>query len=382
MDMDANREQNRDAGFGLTKKKSFIIFGLIGVALIATGVLLARMEMTVRSTGTVYAEGQRYVYAATDGVIHEHHVRIGDVVVAGDPLISMDSLEIERRIAELDREIEDIGEALKETEIARRELEVRPLPVEVATAERRLKLVSSVREINEEIMRALQELEEVRAIRSLELNRQRVALFNAELAGLGAELHLEWKQAGLAGIERDRLEAAEARLETRKAGLQRERELLERERDRYTVRAPVAGGILDIHRRYEGMRAEQGDLLVTMAPETPRYRIRTYVAQRNVDLLKPGLEVRMESAVFKSVLEGYVYGRILRVAEAARGSEAGADWENPLFEVTVAVTDTPYPLALGSTMDMRLIIGKRNLLDIVMGRRAGSRTAGESAEQR
>ncbi len=380
MDAVAKSQQSNDAKFGLTKKKSFLIFGAIGCALIFTGVLLARMEMTVRGTGTVYAEGQRYLYAGTDGILREHHAGIGDYVEAGDPLVSLDVLEVDRKLAVLDREIAEVTAQLREHEIARREWEVRPLPVEVATAGDRVEVVSAIRRINEEIMASLQELEAVRAIRSLELNRQRLAVLNAELAGLGAEVYHRWEEAGLAQIEREKLEAAAARLATREEALRRERELLEREREHYVVRAPVSGRILDIHKRYEGMAAEKGDLLVTLAPRNFRYRVKTYVPQRNVDLLQPGLEARMESGVFDSVLEGYIYGRILEVAEAARGSEAGADWRNPVFEITVGITDTPYPLALGSTVDIRLIIGKRSLFDILVGRPAGGRVTGGEAE--
>ncbi len=380
MDAVVNSQQQNDAEFGLTKKKSFVIFGAVGCVLIAVGLLMARLEMTVRGTGTVYAEGQRYLYAGVDGVLREHYVRIGDEVEAGAPLVSMDPLELDRRVAVLDRELEEISGRRKELGIARREWEVRPLPAEVATAKDRLELVSTIRRINEEIMASLRELEAVRAIRSLELNRQRLAVLNAELAGLGAEVYRRWEEAGLAEIEGERLTAAGERLDAREAGLRRERELLERERERYVVRAPVEGRILDIHKRYEGMAAETGDLLVTLAPRDAAFRVKTYVEQRNVDLLKAGMDVRMESGVFESVLEGYVYGRILAVAEAARGSEAGADWRNPVFEVTVEVTDAPHPLVLGSTVDMRLIIGKRSVLDMLMGRPAGGRAVGGGEE--
>ncbi len=382
MDPDANSQKSNDTEFGLTKKKSFVVFGAIGFVLIVIGVLMARMEMTVRSTGTVYAEGQRYVYAGTDGVLREHHAGIGEVVEAGAPLVSMDTLGVEREISSFRREIEEVEGLLEENELAHRELDVRPLPAEVASADQRLELISVIRQINEDIMASLQQLEAVRAIRSLELNRQRLAVINSELAGLGAEVYSRWKKDGLAEIERRKLEIAAGRLENRKTALQRELELLERERDTYTVRAPVDGRILDIHKRYEGMAAKEGDLLVTMAPENLSYRIKTYVEQRNVDLLQPGLEVRMESGVFDSVLEGYLYGRVLNVVEAARGAESGTDWESPRFEVTIKVTDTPYPLVLGSTVDVRLIIGQRNILELLTGRPAGGRGGGSEGEDR
>ena len=69
----------------------------------------------------------------------------------------------------------------------------------------------------------------------------------------------------------------------------------------------------------------------------------------------------MESDVFDSMLEGHVEGTVIRVGpEGAPGMNGG----EALYEVDVEVTHSPYPLVLGSGMQVRLLLGRRPLTDL------------------
>ncbi len=86
--------------------------------------------------------------------------------------------------------------------------------------------------------------------------------------------------------------------------------------------------------------------------------------ERNIDLLRVGTRALMESKVFESVLEGPVRGTVQRVAPEADPPAASA--ASPLYEVDIAVDDSPYPLVLGSRLDIRLLLGRRSIAEVLL----------------
>ncbi len=82
-----------------------------------------------------------------------------------------------------------------------------------------------------------------------------------------------------------------------------------------------------------------------------------------MDLVRLGTPARMESAVFDSMLEGYVEGTVVRVAPESAPASASAP---ALYEVDIDVQKSPYPLVLGSGVDVRLLMGRRPLSDLVL----------------
>src|SRR5690606_18054356 len=116
----------------------------------------------------------------------------------------------------------------------------------------------------------------------------------------------------------------------------------------------------------------QGEKIVKIADDSSGFQARAYIPERNIDLVKTGMPVRMESMVFHSQLEGYLYGNIEKIVNP-RDITTPSDTEDSYFETIVNITDYPYPPVHGSRVHMEIIIGKGNMISALMSRPGQSR---------
>lgn len=161
--------------------------------------------------------------------------------------------------------------------------------------------------------------------------------------------------------------------------LENQVKVLERRRENLNVTAPISGAVVDIYRRNAGVAVAEGDPVLKIANTEGGYRVKALVGQRNVDLLRSGSPVRMESQVFDSMFDGYITGRVQRILAEPDGGD-GEDPEGPSYEVTIEVEETPYSLVLGSRMKVEFLLGRHSLLELVMNRPQNDR-APRAAEE-
>lgn len=353
------------------RKKTFWLFCSLGLLMVSFGVFSLKLERTINATGVVMANVERYILAPANGAIVAHYARIGDHVEAGDPLFSMETYMLDLAILERSRDLLTAESDLEATEWALRELEIRPGDAATLTAEARGEVLRRIREIQEDVLAAWDRLEMERAVRALEYNQQRIAALRTEIEELEALALSGWARDGLLSLSQERLRSQHAGLLRLCETLREEIALLHRQREALTVRSPLRGTVIDIYRRYPGMAVQEGEVVLRIVDMESGQRIRAFVGERNIDLLREGSRARMESQVFDSLFEGYVFGGVQRIIRGTRRQLEDAGAAEPRYEVTIEVEETPYPLVLGSTVRIEFLLGRQSLFATLTQRRPG-----------
>ncbi len=338
---------------------------ILGSVILGAGLIMVRFEFKSTADGRVYRESEMRLFAPVEGFVDEIRVRDGSQVEAGDLLLSFDTLAIDMRILEAQRQLAAARSERAGAEQALDLLDIDPAHAAMVTAPERARLMREILEIREDIMRRLAKLEEIQAVSGLLMDRERMGLLESRREILETEHLSELKARGYMEKLRASLQAQVTYLGESITGFERELDLLQRQRERFYVRAPVAGEITFTEVRYPGVKVAEGALIFKMSPVDAPFRVRAYIVQRNLDLVRPGMAVRMESMVFDSPLEGYVQGEVLSVSREPSQDVAGSDGE-PLYEVRIAVESTPYPLVLGSTLRTEIILGRRSLVSVFL----------------
>ncbi|HZT80179.1 MAG TPA: HlyD family efflux transporter periplasmic adaptor subunit [Gemmataceae bacterium] len=178
---------------------------------------------------------------------------------------------------------------------------------------------------------------------------------------------------------RIRLRQAEARLRDLEASsndaAERDRaraecDALRRRLDGAVLRAPEgAGPWLAVQVRAAPLQAVRpGDVLAVIAPLDPQTRQpRDLIARLELDEkdcgdLEPGQEVRLASTMYNHRLHGHAAARLERVEP---WGEAGPDGRRR-FQAVAAVTDSPFPLRLGSSVRAEVVVGRKPVYRIIL----------------
>lgn len=345
------------------RPSSVVLSALIGVGLIAIGLALFRVELTIRTTGQVFSQDEVRLFAPADGVVAVRRVELGQLVKSGDVLIELDDTDLALRAIQLEREIAELESARARQEIVLKQLAVRPATPDVLTASQRKDRLARIASIQATIERSYADGHEQQIISELELRRQEIERLRSEIELLQTDLQAQWREAGLPELEAEQAQIERNRLVTVSALLRRELELVQAFREARRIRAPIDGRVVTLQARYPGMAVTRGGELIKLAPTGGPVLVRAEVPERNVDLLRVGTRALMESKVFESMLEGPVLGVVQRVAPEADRIAAA---ESPLYEVDIAVENSPYPLVLGSRLDIRLLLGRRSVAEVLL----------------
>lgn len=340
--------------------------------MVAAGIAFLRVDVSIRTTGQVYSPLERRVFSPSEGILAARHVELGQFVKAGDALLELDDSDLVERLLALEREIVETESALAKQEILLKTLAVRPATLDMATAAERKPRAERIAEIQAEIHADFERGLAQQSISALETRRQEIERLRAEIERIETVALAEWAQSGLPELEVQAAQVERDRLARVLALLQRERTLLEEKRAARVIRAPLDGQVVAIAARHPGMAIARGAELLKVAPTGGPIFVRALVPERNVDMLRAGTPALMESKVFDSFLEGPVRGTVQRVAPDA---SLGAD--HPLYEVDIEVEATPHPLVLGSTLDVRLMLGRRSVAEILLRRARSERNKGE-----
>lgn len=303
------------------------------------------------------------VFSPVDGIVSDLRIQLGQVVTNGELAVALDDTELKLRELAIERELAQTEAALENNRIAREERAVKPGAAELILADDRKIRLSRIAEIQQDIEKNYANARDLQIISELEVRRQEIERLRSELDLLQASLLADWQKAGVSGFETERLEAEHKRLEAMIQLAGRERDLVQGQRARTRIVAPMDGQIVALNPRFSGASVARGAELFKIATTGGPYRVRAYIPERNVDLVQVGKRAIMESAVFQSMLEGYVEGVVVRVAPEG-AEEEGASTRETRYEVDIDVEHSPYPLALGSGVDVRIMLGRRPLTDL------------------
>jgi len=347
--------------------RSVWISALVGTVLMVAGMAFLRLEVTIRAPGVVRAQDERRIFAPAAGIVARHHARTGQDVQPGDLLVELDDTSLAMQAVALERDLNETTAALERNAIALREIEVMPASLEMLTADERQDRLGRITAIQQQIESSYASGHDQQIISELELRKQEIEKLRAEMDLLQAKMLADWRKAGAPAFEKERLQVEQKRLEALRALIGRELELVAARRNALRVTAPIAGRVVAVEVRFPGMSVQEGQELLKVAALDNRYEVRTRIPERNVDLVQVGSPALMESGVFDSMLEGYVRGSVTRVApEAERAEgEAAIPADGAQYEVEIAVEETPYPLVLGSRVNVIITLGKRPLSELL-----------------
>lgn len=348
------------------RPSSVVLSAVIGAGLIAIGVALLRVELTIRTTGLVYSQDEVRLFSPADTLIAGRRVELGQTVKAGDILIELDDTDLALREIQLEREIAELDSARARQEVVLKQLAVRPASPDVLTASDRKDRLARIAAIQANIEQSYASGHEQQIISELELRRQEIERLRSEMELLQADLLARWRDAGLPELEAEQAQIERDRLVTVAELLRRELELVRAFREARRIRAPIDGRVVTLHARHPGMAIARGGELLKIAPTSGPVYVRAEVPERNIDLLRVGTRALMESKVFESILESPVRGVVQRIAPEAERLNATRASEAPLYEVDIAVEDSPYPLVLGSRLDIRLLLGRRSIAEVLL----------------
>lgn len=352
---------------------------------------------TARVRGIVaYDTGIARVYPSSAAEIRQFHVRNGDLVRAGQPLVTLalaqgvdgvgSQLEqLTNQDNELARQI-DLTAQTAAAEAAALDQQRAGLAASITSMERQRSLAtdqvalaqSNVRRATGLARQGAGSQRQVEDARSTLLARrsdaeslgeriiaQRAALRNVEAQG--AQRQLE------ASRNRSMLLAQRAALAEQRAGLMRT--------DRLQLTAPIAGEVSDIAVEV-GQHARTDQSLVTIIPQNSRLEIWLYAPSRAVGVTRVGQRVRVLFDAFPYQQYGAGRGTVTevsRVPTEPTNLDPGLGIQEPVFRIRVRIDELPPRLPVerrnlrpGMTLGANLVLENRSLWQVLFGPIMGS----------
>ncbi|MGA1198169.1 MAG: HlyD family secretion protein, partial [Candidatus Latescibacterota bacterium] len=186
---------------------------------------------------------------------------------------------------------------------------------------------------------------------------------NYDLAHANLQVAIESLNLVKRGPSPAELQKAEATVQQTEAALEKAQQHLHAAREALelaTLRSPV-DGIVARQDLYPGMQASQGGIVLIVAGLEEGTVIGAWMPETNAWKVQVGHPVEILSNLFTD-REGFVgEGEVAEIYGYALH-------ENNLrtFGLEVAVKKTPIPLRYGSTADLRIIVGRRSILQTLL----------------
>lgn len=363
----------------------WFIWGLaaFGLLVCLLGGWLLRLEFYVPVTGEVVHSGEREIYSPEAARLEESPPDDGRKIAEGEVLLHLSSPELESELLALRRELDRLENELELQKTALERWEVDPARAEVETSEDRLRKQDEILATRREILKMLKGGGDARVVSKVTMAENELEMLEAEMERVELQFLKRASDSDWAELEkrtlRLRVEGLRSELRTAKENA----ELLRRRTERLKLRAPFSGYVSRIDVDFKGERVEAGEFLLTLVPEKTGDRVRAYAPERNIDLVEPGTPVRLEPLLFDATFEGYIHGSVEKVGSTS-DPEASEAAGAARYQVDIAIKESPYPIKLGASVSGRVILGKRGLLQSVLGlgRGGGNQQRSEIHERR
>ncbi len=369
---------NTSRRIGLVNK----VLGTLGTLFIIAALIVIESDFVIKGKGVVGHEDDVPVFARRAGVVTEVFAKEGNTVEKGSPILRLADPELEARHLALERErarlLQNLATARQRLEIQK----IQPAEADVLAAPERLRLLNSIIEARSEVLAAIEILDRQGLASKFELRRERVEKLQSEIQAAEAAIQAEWLSNDLPALKDKELEAFISGTLAEVEALEKELEWIKAETDGGLIHSPIAGRLAVLEFRYPGMAVPEGGFLFRVIDPSSPKEVEAYFDQRDIDLLRPGLEARVQSAVNNSLVVGQMRGSI---AEIAMVPETGPD--GPVFEVELTLEEDRQTLVPGSEVEVEILLGRRSLLELIRdaisgtGTRERLRAADESAEE-
>ena len=335
------------------------IVGILGLAVITLA--LIKIDDVVMAQGIAEPGQKIYMDSPLKRVVHEILCYPGTPVKAGQPVARLYDADLRAAVAAAEKEVQGAEANL---EVARARLALlreQPTPEELKIAESRVEQAKiSLTARNLEVARAEHLYLGERLWSQEDMERARTSY---DLAEANLKVAVENFSLIRRGASPAQLRQAEAEVRQTEAALDKARQDLEAGRealDLATLRSPADGVVarLDL---YPGMLADQGQIVMIIAGSAKGTVISAWIPETNAWKVRLGHTVEILSNLFADREDFIGYGEISEVYGYAT-HEGGSR----TFELEVLVKETPLPLKYGSTADLRVIVGRRSILKILL----------------
>lgn len=372
---------------------SLLVAVLVGSVGLATGSYPRRQHIAGQ---LVPHGGVTRLYATSGGVVEKLHVSEGQLVSAGQSLITLVSQQrianggsvhlallaaLDARVAETELRLK-LATTKATNEEKQLQARLANLRVERLAAERQQQLQEQLIDLTQKRVATLRRLRQEALGSELEVEQEELALLSARreqqrLAQQTAAIEHEVTRSrhALERLPTDTEEALSA-LRADLARLTTEKENLGLQGG-YTLNAPVAGSVAAVHvAGGEGVARDQ--TLLTILPEGAALQAQFFVPTRAVGFVAPGAALSVMVDAFPYQQFGTLPGTITAVSESVLlpselpqlGSPGGLDVSEPAYRVVATLAETAfsaygrqYPLRPGMLISADVVLERRTVLE-------------------
>ena len=372
------------------RSRLYTMIVLAFAAIVVAILVLGQYASSARVRGiAAYDSGIARVYPASPAEIRAIHVRTGQRVAAGDPLVTISLAQgsngVTAQLAQIDRQDSELARQqglagqIGATEAGGLAEQRAGLRAAIASLERQRAIAAGQITLAESATRRATQLaaEGAGTQRQVEDARATLLARRAEYEGLNERIIGQREQ--LRAIDNQvagrTLEAtrSESVIGAQRASLAEQREALLRTHQ-LTLTAPIAGEVGDIAVEV-GQRARPDASLVTIVPTGSRLEVWLYAPSRAIGFVRPGQEVRLLFDAFPYQTFGAGRGRVTevsRVPTEPSAIDAQLGIEEPVFRIRVAIerlapraTAAQRELRPGMTLSANLVLERRSLWEVL-----------------
>ena len=364
-----------------------------GAALLLVLIMLfGSYTMTADVRGIVaYDEGVARVYPRSAAEVSAIHVKSGDRVEAGQPLVTLAIAQgqggvtpqlnqIGNQDAELGRQV-GLAALQASSEVAALSQQHAGLVATISSLERQRAIASDQIRLSESAARRADRLaaEGAGTQRQVEDSRSALLARRAEREALGEQIIAQRNalRANEADRSRQQLEAQRTQsvLLAQKAVLAQQQLELSRT-DKLVLTAPVAGTVGDISVEI-GQQATPERAAASVIPSGSKLEIWLYAPSRAVGNARPGQQVRLQFDAFPYQKFGSGQGVVTEIAKVPTESsnvDPGLKIDEPVFRIRARIVNfSPRAKAhiasmrQGMTLSGKLVLERRSLWQVLFG---------------
>ena len=340
----------------------WVIWVVGALGLIVVALALIKIDDVVMAQGIAEPGRKEYIDSPISRVIKDIYVEPGTRVKIGDPLVRLYDADLITDVAEAEKEIHRSQANLEFAEAHLAFLREKPTVEELKIAESEVEQAKISLEARKQDLTRAEHLylgERLWSREDMERARTNHKLAQTNLKVAGERLNLTRRGASPAELQQAEASVRQsaAALDKAHSSLSAAREAL----DLTTLRSPVDGIVVrrDLH---PGMRAGAGTIVLIIAGDSEGTVIDAWVPETNAWKIRLGQPVEILSNLFSDREEFQGLGRVSKFyGYAVHGGGTRT------FELEVAVESSPMPLKYGSTADLRIIVGRRSILKILLG---------------
>jgi HlyD family secretion protein len=345
-----------------SKVKKWALWTIGSLAIIVLTLGLIRIDDVVMARGTTEPGQKIYIDSPLSRVVKRIVAEAGDTVTTGNVVALLYDGDLRAEVASTEKHLQGAEATLRVTKAQLARLEEQPTEEELRISESTLEQAQiNLRARKQSLDRAKHLYLGERLWSQEDLDQ---AQTNYDLAEANIKVAAENLNMVRRGPLPSELRQAQAEVQEAVANLGRSTQDLEAAHealDLATLRSPV-DGVVARQDLYPGMLASQGQIVMIIAGSSRRPILSAQMGETDAWKVRPGQTVEILSNLFTDPEEFMALGEVSEVYGYAI-AEGGAR----TFSLEVDIEQSPIPLRYGSTADLRIIVGRRSILQTIFG---------------